>query len=123
MNWDMSISKLENLVTVKTSGLFNFEQIKKMTIETFNAATANGIGNILGDHRDLDPQISIFDMYNLPRDLLKEGVKQPTKVAVVYLKASTKAEEIEFFETTACNVAIQAKSFTNIEEARLWLRK
>lgn len=122
MNWDISVSKQDDLVIVKTSGIFSYQQVLQMTKETFNAATENGIKYILGDHRDLEPQISLLDSYKLPRDLLIAGVERPLKVAVVYTKDSTKSEEIEFFETTALNVGITVKSFTNINDARLWLR-
>ncbi len=92
MNWDISISKSEDLVIVKTNGLFNVEQIKQMTKETFNAATGNGIRKILGDHRDLDPQVSILDIFNIPRELLNNGVKRPGKVALVYNGESPKKD-------------------------------
>jgi signal transduction histidine kinase len=121
MNWDIYVSKSEDLVTVKTSGLLSYEQINQMTIETFNTAMENDIRNILGDHRELDQQVSISNIYKLPRELLKEGIRRPSKVAVVYTKASTKEKNFELFETTARNVFIPVQLFTDIAEARLWL--
>lgn len=123
MNWDISISKAENLVVVKTRGAFSFEQIKAMTIETFRKALDNDIGNILGDHRDLDSQVSIVEIYNLPRELLRNIVNRHTKVAVVYSKASSKKEDFDFFETTALNVGVNVKLFVDLDEARLWLKE
>ena len=123
MNWNISISKSEDLAVVKTSGILNFEQIKQMTKEAFNAATDNGIRKVLGDHRDLDLQVSVLDIYNLPRELLKEGVNPPAKIAVVYSETSIKKIDFEFFEITAVNAGMQVQSFTNLEEARVWLKE
>jgi len=119
MNWDISI--LEDLVIVKTSGNFDYAQIKEMTKDTFNTASKNEIRKILGDHRDLVPQVSVLDLYNLPRDLLKEGVKSPAKLAVVFSAVSPRKEDFDFFETTASNVGLYVQLFTNLEDARTWL--
>ncbi|MFC1652409.1 hypothetical protein ACFL3F_01690 [Planctomycetota bacterium] len=121
MNWDISILKSEDLVSVKTNGSFDFAQIMQMTKETFNAASENGISKVLGDHLDLDPNVSIFEIFEIPRELLKEGVKAPEKVAVVYDEASSKAKDFRLFETTARNVGMQTQLFTNLEDARAWL--
>ena len=122
MHWKISIIKSEDLVSVKTSGVFNYEEIRQMTSETFNAATENGIGKILTDQRDMEPQISTVNIYILPREVLEEITHRPLRVALVYREDSTAKDDFIFFETTAQNAGMAVKLFTDPEEARFWLK-
>lgn len=122
MSWNISVSKPDGLVAVKTSGFLTSEKTIQMTRETFSAAASNGIRNILGDHSDLATEISILDIYNLPRTLLREVVELPIKVAVVHSQDPAEKDKLAFFETTALNTGMQVKLFTNLEDARLWFK-
>jgi hypothetical protein len=78
---------------------------------------------VLGDHRDLLPAVSTYDVYRLPRDLLNGGRRFPAKVAILYSQESSKKEDFQFFEVTASNVGMYLKLFTDPEAAHQWLNE
>jgi hypothetical protein len=119
MNW--VISTTEDLVIVKTSGVFNLEQIKEMSLETFSVASSEKLKKVLGDHRDMTPQVSVFDTYILPRDLIQSKVPRPISLAIVFSEGSPQKEVFNFFEVTALNAGMYLKMFTNIKDACSWL--
>jgi len=121
MSWSITFEQPNDLLVVKTTGDINYQQLKQMTKETFMAAKYNGASKVLGDHRALAVNVSKYDVYRLPRDLIEEGVSFPEKVAILYSEEAFKKEDFQFFEVTASNVGMQVELFTDPVAAREWL--
>jgi hypothetical protein len=51
------------------------------------------------------------------------GLGKDDRAAVVYAKASLKAEDFRFFETTARNRGFSIRLFTDMDHATSWLRQ
>jgi len=117
------VLKPENIIFTKTTGRFNYEQVLQMTVEVFDLAVENDIRNVLGDHRDLSPDVTTTEIYALPRELLTRLERRHLKLALIYRDTAPKEADFRFFETTARNAGMNVKLFTTPEEGLAWLRE
>ena len=121
MQWNISYLQNDGVVHVKTSGTMNLELIKQLCSETVSTAAKHDSGKILVDHRDVTPDVSIIDTYQVPRILIECGWSRSARIAFVYAQTPEKDEIYDFFKITAQNIGVFVDLFNDPDEALAWL--
>ena len=121
MPWTVGFLEDDRVVSVTTSGIMNLVLIKQVATEAHAIATEHGTGKYLADDRQMVPDLSTLEIYELPAELERLGLKKSDKVAVVYAEDSPKADDFKFFNDVAQNQLFTIQIFTRVEEAAEWL--
>ena len=119
--WEITTDISGDLVMVKTSGTFRFEQIIRMARETFLAAADNGIDKILGDHREMKPRIASVNIPRIYQELMRNGIAFPGKLAILFSEELRANYDFEYFTLSARNAGLCVELFKDIDVARQWL--
>ena len=91
-------------------------------METTALASAHGTTKILADCLLLTGGHTTFDLYDLVGDLLQNGSPSPIIMkAVVLAKHPDAAQNVQFRENLCVNRSFIVRTFSNREEAQLWL--
>ena len=123
MQWEIDYKKEDGIVVVKTSGLITWDDTKLMTQEAFAAAKHHGTKKVLVDHRQLQTNLTILQIDDLPK-LFKEIVIGPEyKVAILFDPASPKRSNFTFFQDVLTISFLNFRVFSEPARAIEWLKE
>lgn len=122
MDWTIDYLEEEGVVSVKASGIMDWDEHKRFAEELFPSAKEHGMHKILIDFRRMQPKFTILQIDDLPRMLTEVGVGPEVKIASVYDPASPHIHEFKFFTDVAKLLSIRVKQFDNPEDAIEWLK-
>jgi hypothetical protein len=123
MPWIVEVEETDRIVSVTAEGPMRLVTIKQAAAETFAALAQNGARKIIADDRQMVPQLTTVEIYQLPGVLEGLGLRKTDRVAVVYSDSSPKKADFLFFEDVARNQGFTVQLFTEPLKARAWLKE
>lgn len=122
MDWTIDYLEEERIVSVKASGIMDWNEHKRFAEELYPSAKEHGMHKILIDFRQMQPKFTILQIDDLPRMLTEVGVGPEFKIASVYDPVSPHSHEFKFFNDVATFLSIRVRQFDNPEDAIAWLK-
>ena len=123
MPWTIEMMDMPKAVSVKATGPMKLVLIKQIAAEALAQAASRNVHQFLVDDREMVPELSTLEIYELPAMLERMGLGKRDRAAVVHSKTSPQAMDFRFFEDTARNRGFRIRLFTGMAEALKWLRK
>ncbi|MDD5064721.1 MAG: STAS/SEC14 domain-containing protein [Phycisphaerae bacterium] len=122
MDWTIDYLEKDRIVSVKASGVMDWDEHKRFAEELYPFAKEHGSHKILIDFRQMQPKFTISQIDDLPDMLMKIGVGPEFKIAAVSDPASPHGHEFKFFNNVATILGIRVKQFADPDEALTWLK-
>lgn len=124
MDWTIDYLKEDGIVYAKMSGIVNWDEHKKMEEEVFSFARSKGAHRYLLEHPQIEHNLSISQINDLPNLFKELGLETEDKLAVLVNQSSAYAylEELKFFEKVSHLSSLQCRYFTDFETAVNWLK-
>lgn len=122
MEWKIDYLAENGIVSAKTSGPADWEQIRKMCEEVLALGRSNGSHRFLVDHRRIEHGLTILQVDDLPGMFKQIGVTPKDKIAIVFDPASKMSEAFVFFRNTSFLASLQVRIFDNPDDAIAWLK-
>lgn len=122
MEWTIDYLEEEGIVSVKVSGVMDWDEHKRFAEELYPSAKEHGLHKVLIDFRQMRPKFTILQIDDLPKMLAEVGVGPEFKIASVYDSTSPYAHEFKFFNDVANLLSIRVKQFDYPEKALEWLK-
>ncbi|MBL8063780.1 MAG: hypothetical protein JNK32_12205 [Anaerolineales bacterium] len=127
MHYDIQLDEENKVVTVTAGGAWSSATDNAMIRELMTAVEAKGAQNVLLDIRELEFDLPMIQIFERAREMREERLKRnrvSSKVALVYSAANPKLDaDMQFFETASRNRGLPYQVFTDVNEAREWLKQ
>ena len=121
MNWDITCFPDVGIISSVVSGRVTSEGICKLLIELLEMSKQTGAKRFICDNRGVSLDMSVHEVHQMPKTLLKLGLTNSEKVAIVYSANSSYTHYFTFFDTMCLISPLIIKTFTNYDEASRWL--
>lgn len=121
MKWQIEYRQDVEIISTVVSGAVTLEGVKKVSTELLELAKQKAVSQFLTSFRDISNNISIFEIYNLPKTLRDLGINTSDKIAIVYPMNSPFKSLFSFFDTRCFNSSLNVKVFPDYEIAYNWL--
>ena len=118
---DIEFVEESGIVHVKATGTMDFDQIKEMVFEFVAVAEKHDCKKLYVDHRELTPEVSTLEIYDLPDIFEKLGFRRSHKMALIYSDSSSKQGDYRFYENVSRNRSFNVHLFTDPDKAMKWL--
>ena len=116
--YQISVSENEEILEIVLIGEATQSNAKKIQDDVFSILASSKSTGLLADVRGIKGRLGFTEAYyrvrNYPSDL--------PRIAVAIIDLAENADYESFHETTAINAGLTYKWFTDINEARNWLR-
>ena len=117
--YHLSATINDGMIEIVISGEITKEGITTLHNESMTIVKEQKPGAVLYDVREVEgPSENLADVYFRVRSLPPDIKKLPCAVVL----QSENADYQSFYETTSANVGYAIKFFTDIEEARTWIK-
>lgn len=116
----IKIVTAKDFLQVTPEGIINLATSKQLLIDIAKADQPPADYELFVDFRDTESNISITDVYNLARELLKHDMIFRRKVALLVLPGIA-FDRAHFFETCTRNQGFLVNAFTDYEQAMRWV--
>ena len=117
--WKIEHLPEENILLVKSKGQMDMPSANAMVKAIVDAAGEYQCFVHLIDHREMNFALSLSDYYDRPAINEKLGMSRRFKTAVVF---SQLTQDTKFMETVFRNRGYILQHFTDMEEAKAWLK-
>lgn len=122
MEWEISFKPENNLLSVKTYGIFNMDSNTALIKECLEIVKKKDCHDCLIDNSKLEfTKIKTLEIYSIPALFSKLGVPQNLHIAEVF--SVTHEKYFHFLETVCYNNGYTVSVFSEIELALQWLKK
>ena len=118
--WKIEHSAEENILFVTTKGQMDVPSANAMVKAVADAAVEYQCFVHLIDHREMTFLFNLSDYYDRPSINEKLGVSRRFRTAMVF---SQLTENTKFMETVFRNRGYVLQHFTDMDEARAWLKE
>jgi hypothetical protein len=118
-DWTIEHLPQENMLLVKTEGKMDVPSANAMVKAVADAAVETQCFVHLIDHRKMIFAIGPMDYYDRPHINEKLGVSRRFKTAMVFRQLT---RDTRFMEAVFQNRGYNLRHFTDIEEAKAWLK-
>jgi len=118
---DHEVEKRDRVVRVIPEGPMRLVTIRQLSAAAIAAAPPGRPRKFLSEDRNMLPELSTVELFDLPSILERLGLERSDRIAVVYSPDSPKRSDFEFFENVAYNRGYAVKLFTDPDKARDWL--
>ena len=122
MPWKIQLIDNPAAVAVEASGPMKLALVMEVAAQALAEAASHELHKFLVDDREMIPDLSTLELYQLPEVLERMGFGKRDRAAVLYCERSPKAEDFRFFENTAINRGFDVRLFTDLDQAVDWLR-
>lgn len=113
---------VEGIILARTSGTMGLADLLRFSETAFKYGTKLGFTRYLVDHRNMVPDISTFELYDLPTLLQKSGLEGDIKIAIVFRENSEKRDDFDFYQIRSWSMGINnIRQFTSEQQAMSWL--
>ncbi len=117
--YDVVVSVEDDILELVWTGDITRPYTHKMMMEEIiSLEKSANVKTKLVDVRDLKGRLETFELYNFVRDYPADR----PKMRVAYVDTPEHDQTASFHETTALNAGLRFKRFTDIDEARKWLK-
>ena len=107
-------------IVITIEGDFSMSILKELASEVAEEVKTTGCTKILNDMLKANLTASVAEIYNMPREALKSGVKRSIKRALV---VPENHKDFHFLEVVFQNQGNIVKIFHTIDEAEKWLNE
>jgi hypothetical protein len=123
MDWTIDYLKEDGIVHAKISGKATWDENKKMNEEVLSFARSKGAHRFLLEYPQLEHDLSLLQIDDLPKLLKEFGLGPEDKLAVLVNPSSSHSnKELKFFENVSRLASLKVRHFTDIENAVFWLK-
>jgi hypothetical protein len=122
MDWTIDYLEEGGIVHVKMSGLVTWDENKKMDEEVFSFARSKGAHKYLLEHPQIEHNLSLLQIDDLPKLLKEFGLGTEDKLAVLVNPFSPYSKDLKFFENVSRLASLQVRHFVDFENAVCWLK-
>jgi len=122
MDWTIDYLEKDRIVSVKASGVMDWDEHKRFAEELYPSAKEHGMHKILIDFRQMQPKFTVLQIDDLPDLLMKIGVGPEFKIAAVSDPTSPHVHEFKFFSNVANLLHIRVQQFVDPDDALTWLK-
>ena len=119
-DWTIEYLSNENIVSIKSKGQMDVNSANAMVKEIAEAAVKHQCNFHLIDHSESTFLFNLSDFYERPSINEGLGISRKFRTAMVF---SQFTEDTRFMETVFSNRGYNLRHFTDIDEARAWLKK
>lgn len=116
--YQISSAVNETILEITLTGEMTEDAVSKMECEVLDIIKSNNLRNLLMDFRAMKGRFGYIEAYERVRNYTPDRYR--LKNAIVDIPDH--ADYASFQETTARNAGLSWKSFTDIDEARAWLK-
>ncbi len=116
-----SIDSQAGIFIMKTAPSVTVEDAHAIIAEYANKLNASGLRKVIEDHRDLESDMTITDLYYLPQVYAQCGISKSVRIAIITSRTGFRIPDLDFFETVCQNNGYDAKVFEDEVTARQWL--
>ncbi len=117
--WKIEYLSEENILLIKSKGEMDVPSANAMVKAIADAAVEHQCFMHLIDHREMTFLFGLSDYYDRPSINEKLGVSRKFKTAMVF---SQLTEDTKFMETVFRNRGYVLQHFTDMDEAKTWLK-
>ena len=121
MTWDVKYIPDENIVQIETTGTFTLADSVAQIKEAVQLLKENEALLVLCDFSYAVSEISIADLYSLPKLYLEHGAPRTIKVGMVLPGTGHRHKDYNFWETRCRNEGFNVKIFDDTQTAKEWL--
>jgi hypothetical protein len=122
LEWQIAYLKSAEVICATTRGNMTMPDLQRLALAVLDEARHHGVRRFLVDHRAMTPQMTTFEIYEVPSVLTRLGFQHTDRVAFLYSADSPNREDFLFYETRAFNQGFDHRMFTDLNEALSWLR-
>jgi hypothetical protein len=122
LEWEIAYLKSEEVICVTTGGKMTMPDLQRLASAVLDEASHHGVRRFLVDHRAMTPEMTTFEIYEVPCVLTRLGFQRTDRVAFIYSADSPKRADFLFYETRAFNQGFDHRMFTDLNAALSWLR-
>ncbi len=109
----------EGFILVEMKGEFDAPALSEATGQMVELIRETGCSQILMDHRQATPRLSVLEQYERPERAASLGVPKSARIALVH---NGSREVYDFIETVAVNRGFVLKTFERVVPAKDWLK-
>ena len=120
MTYTVNYDKKNDCILVVINGELTLSLLKCIAADVSEFVKQKGCRHVLNDLRNARPSRSTLEIYKMPAEAKKAGVKQSLIRALV---VGDKLKEFSFLETIFVNRGHIVQMFETIDEARAWLEE
>jgi len=122
MEWEISFKPENNMLSVKTHGIFNMNSNTALIKECLEIVKKKDCRSCLIDNSELEfIKIETLEIYSIPALFSKLGIPRNLHIAEVFSEKHKK--DFHFLETVCRNNGYSVSVFSEIESALQWLKK
>ena len=122
MEWKLSFNEKENILSVKTYGIFDLKTKMELMKECLTAIEKQNCRRCLIDNSEIEStRIGTFEIHSIPSLFTDLGVPRDLRIAEVASKKY--AKDFDFLETVCHNIGYSVSAFSDIESALKWLKQ
>jgi hypothetical protein len=120
--WEVTHHPEERFIRLVIEGPHRFCDVREMCVELFAVAKIQENWSLLIDTRASVAQLSILDVYRMPKLFMSLGLQRDSRVALLFSGASPEKRTFSFVGTVSKNQGFNVNLFCDHDEAVDWLR-
>ena len=122
MEWEISFKPENNILSVKTHGIFNMDSNTALIKECLEIVKKKDCRGCLIDNSELEfIKIETLEIYSIPALFSKLGIPYNLHIAEVF--SEKHAQNFHFLETVCRNNGYSVSVFSELESALQWLKR
>lgn len=122
-SFEVQFRQEDQVVLLIWRGKTSNYDVRLATQKSHEISKAHRCHSILVDARELEPMMSIYEIYDLPKFYEASGVPRTTRIAVLAPAKETILRDLLFYETVCQNNGFSVRTFHDRESAHRWLRE
>ena len=122
MEWNLTFDEKENILFVKTFGIFDLATKIELTKECVVALEEQSCRQCVIDNRKIESaSIRFMEIYSIPEKFADLGVPHNLRIAEVFSEKHKK--DFDFLEVICHNNSYWLSVFSDVESALQWLKR
>jgi hypothetical protein len=122
MKWKLLFNAGENILSVKTFGIFDLATKTELMKECVVAIEKQNCRRCLIDNSEIEStSIGTFEIHSIPTLFPDLGV--PRDLLIAEVVSEKYAEDFRFLETVCRNKGYSVSAFSDVESALQWLKQ
>ncbi len=118
MGYELDYDAEMKIIRGRVQGELNPLLVQSMAADLAKLGKRHKCTRLLNDLREALISKSLIDVYSLPREVERAGIKGSFRRAIV---VNPPLDDFRFFETVSINQGQEVRIFLDPEEALLWL--
>ena len=122
MEWELLFNEKENILSVKTHGIFDLTTKMELMKECLEVIRKQNCRRCLIDNSEIASQeIGTLEIYSIPK--FYTGLNIPHDLRIAEVVSEKYAEDFYFLETVCRNNGYSVSVFSGVESALQWLKQ